>query len=493
MKSFFYHDKGRDGVLNVLLILLSAILLGAFTLFPSPAKAFNQGIGMGTVEQLIDENAQDVEITGGSISGLTSLGVGKSDGTAGGNTTIYATRTSIFTYDAANWNEDGVTWTMTGTGPLVHVTGNTTTVTATTTEAIVAGTTYRVTITGTGAGGTASYTLGGVTGTTIAASGAIAIEDFITASTTGALIITPASACTVSITSVAVEKLTDATGDLTVDGNLIVRSPAYFSSSVLAGRSGVSSNPDYSFLLDSNTGIAGIYPDQIDFILGGVSRIRFNGAIQLLGNLDPIQFGSANDVQLNRDAANVLSQRRTTNQQTFRIYNTGDAVGTLTNYERLALTGVQGASVNLTAETAGTGGDNLDIVLTPAGTGIVKTGKAMLSNQTKTISTTPVTLTANEIANATIFVTTGASVINLPAGSAALDGAKVTFRSIAAVVFSIDPNGTQIIDLAGTDLAGGNKITSDGTSGAAIKLIWDNTGTKWRTIDANRLFIDGGA
>jgi hypothetical protein len=42
------------------------------------------------------------------------------------------------------------------------------------------------------------------------------------------------------------------------------------------------------------------------------------------------------------------------------------------NYERLTFTGVQGASVNVTAETAGTGGDNLDVVITPAGTGALK-------------------------------------------------------------------------------------------------------------------------
>ncbi|MGK3946325.1 hypothetical protein ABK046_49225, partial [Streptomyces caeruleatus] len=42
------------------------------------------------------------------------------------------------------------------------------------------------------------------------------------------------------------------------------------------------------------------------------------------------------------------------------------------NFERLTLTGVAGTSVNITAETLGTGGDNLDIVLTPAGTGRVR-------------------------------------------------------------------------------------------------------------------------
>ncbi len=112
---------------------------------------------------------------------------------------------------------------------------------------------------------------------------------------------------------------------------------------------------------------------------------------------------------------------------------------------------------------------------------------------TKTVSTTPVTLTANEIADGLILVTTGASVINLPAGDATLDGAPVKFRSIAAVAFSVYPNGSQVIDLAGTDLTGGNKITSDGTAGVEYTLVWDNTASKWRTLSISGTVIDGGA
>ena len=75
------------------------------------------------------------------------------------------------------------------------------------------------------------------------------------------------------------------------------------------------------------------------------------------------------DVRLYRDAAGSLALRNGTNQQSFSVYNT---YTDSSNYERLKLTGVAGTSVNITAETLGTGGDNLDIVLTPAGTGLVK-------------------------------------------------------------------------------------------------------------------------
>lgn len=142
---------------------------------------------------------------------------------AGKNLTINATLGSeLITWTDAGWNEDGVTWTFVG-GVLTHVTGNTTTVTAAGVTCVV-GTTYKVVITGTGGGGTATYTLGGATGTTIADSGAIAIEDYITAVTTASLIITPASACTVAITNISVKALTDATGDVTVQGDLFVGS-----------------------------------------------------------------------------------------------------------------------------------------------------------------------------------------------------------------------------------------------------------------------------
>ncbi len=49
------------------------------------------------------------------------------------------------------------------------------------------------------------------------------------------------------------------------------------------------------------------------------------------------------------------------------------------NYERLTLTGVAGTSVNITAETLGTGADNLDLLLTSAGTGSVYTNNKFQS------------------------------------------------------------------------------------------------------------------
>lgn len=65
----------------------------------------------------------------------------------------------------------------------------------------------------------------------------------------------------------------------------------------------------------------------------------------------------------------VVEQRYKTNAQTYRLYGTyTDA----SNYERLSLSTTAGSSVTLAAETAGTGADNLDILLKPAGTGTVQ-------------------------------------------------------------------------------------------------------------------------
>jgi hypothetical protein len=72
------------------------------------------------------------------------------------------------------------------------------------------------------------------------------------------------------------------------------------------------------------------------------------------------------DVVLAKDASHVLAQRLGVNAQTFRVYATyTDA----SNYERMAITGSA-----ITVETAGTGADNIDLTLTPAGTGVLKFG-----------------------------------------------------------------------------------------------------------------------
>ena len=122
------------------------------------------------------------------------------------------------------------------------------------------------------------------------------------------------------------------------------------------------------------------------FTTAGNIRIADASTLGWSSTVDPT---ATQDVILRRDAAATLAQRNGTTQQIFRLYNTTDAG--LTNYERLTLTGVAGTSVNITAETLGTGGDNLDIVLTPAGTGKVRLPDGLSTQLALAFTTTATT------------------------------------------------------------------------------------------------------
>ncbi len=174
------------------------------------------------------------------------------------------------------------------------------------------------------------------------------------------------------------------TGALTIaSGTLTASAPALNISMTANGPGVVFSS---SKITVTNTSSAEVR--NFELVVGGVTKyyINENGEIYWGGasggSADPnwvytkrlaLTDGTtryATDAALYRDAAATLAQRNGTTQQIFRLYNTyTDA----SNYERLTLTGVAGTSVNITAETLGTGGDNLDLVLTPAGTGTVKT------------------------------------------------------------------------------------------------------------------------
>jgi len=129
----------------------------------------------------------------------------------------------------------------------------------------------------------------------------------------------------------------------------------------------------------TGSGIFKNYANTLSISAGGAERLLVTAdavhstapLLSVYPDSSALAFGAASDIKLYRDAAATLAQRNGTTQQISRIYNTyTDA----SNYERLTLTGVAGTSVNITAETLGTGGDNLDIVLTPAGTGRVVIG-----------------------------------------------------------------------------------------------------------------------
>jgi len=200
--------------------LLFAFLIAILIPFSAYAQVIGPGSGM--IGGIPHTFSWDVDI------GSTS---------AGKNLNVNATLgTEKITWTALGWDEGGVEWTVAGT-PIVitHATGNTTALTSTLASAIVAGVTYKIVITYTQVAGTCIYTLGGVTGSSIATSAtSTSITDYITAATTGQMIITPLTTSNIVISSISIKALTDATGDLTVDGNLTVRSPVTFNSPVFS-------------------------------------------------------------------------------------------------------------------------------------------------------------------------------------------------------------------------------------------------------------------
>ena len=74
---------------------------------------------------------------------------------------------------------------------------------------------------------------------------------------------------------------------------------------------------------------------------------------------------------LTKEANYTLAQHSGTNAQTYRLYQT---YTDSSNYERLTLKRGSRIEIFNSRETAGTGADNLDILLTPAGTGSVGIG-----------------------------------------------------------------------------------------------------------------------
>jgi hypothetical protein len=228
-----------------------------------------------------------------------------------------------------------------------------------------------------------------VQGTTITAT---TLTEYITAVSTAKIYFSGTAAVTATITSVSVQKLTDSTGDLTVDGNIRARSQ-FLASEVQGAGSGVW-YPQYSFSSDPTTGIGarggvGAGYAGIVYVTGGGSLMASfsTSGMGVLRDGGSISLGASSDTVIGRDAANAWAVRNSSTQQTFRIYNTADAaMGTQTNYERLSITGVAGTSVNFTAESAGTGAANIDMIFTPKGTGALKTPNLVETAMYTTVS-----------------------------------------------------------------------------------------------------------
>lgn len=272
--------------------------------------------------------------------------------TAGQNQIVNATEGSELApaLIAGNWTgTDG--WSVSN-NTLVRVAGvGSGTISPTAASPIVAGKVYKLTYTVASKTGFNYASVGSVIGLEGIAVGVY--THYITANSTGKLtFICPVSTYTMTISQVSLKELIPNTGTVTVDGRLILNSGIYSSNGIQA----IDINSSLGTI-----GMAGAKASTSGYGLVVNSNIMTPNLIYATG----FSYGSTSYLYLS-EAANTASVRNATNQQNFRVYNKYTDTN---NYERLVLTGVQGTSVNIKAESAGTGSANLDIVLTPKGTG----------------------------------------------------------------------------------------------------------------------------
>ncbi|MGH6625151.1 MAG: hypothetical protein ACRECD_01165 [Burkholderiaceae bacterium] len=145
---------------------------------------------------------------------------------------------------------------------------------------------------------------------------------------------------------------------------------------------GTAAAPSYAFasqpssgMFLATAGVVGLVADGQVFAWGDSSwGFRLSTSTLGLG----IVGSNTADVRLERDAANSLAQRNGVNAQAGRTY-TSFTDGS--NYERFGLNTALGV-ITLAAESAGTGSANIDLALSPLGTGRIKIANGMTANGT---------------------------------------------------------------------------------------------------------------
>jgi hypothetical protein len=318
---------------------------GAFTGSMTAASATQNGYLSSTDWDTFNSKFSS---TGGTISGDTSVG----STSAGHSQAIYATEGSEMApaLEAAGWTATNG-WAA-GSGSLVRTSNASTgTCTPSGTFTVTTGRIYKVVFTVSAVSGYNYYSIGGVGYEPLTAT---TYTHYITAANANKITFTSLASATCTITAVSVKELAPGTGDLSVFGRLLVTDGLY----TMSARRAISIHPELG-----TVGLAGAAASAAGYGLSVTGHILASLNIYANG----FSWSSQSFLYLN-EAANTASIRNAANQQTLRVYNT---YTNASNYERLAVSGVAGASLNLTAETAGTGADNLDMILTPAGTGRV--------------------------------------------------------------------------------------------------------------------------
>jgi len=102
-----------------------------------------------------------------------------------------------------------------------------------------------------------------------------------------------------------------------------------------------------------------LYTGNSQFVMGNIGSISWTNS----GD----SYAGTQDLYIYRDVANTLALRNSTSAQTFNGYYSYTDVS---NYQRWALK-TAASSIEIAAESAGTGASNIDVKLTPKGTGNV--------------------------------------------------------------------------------------------------------------------------
>jgi hypothetical protein len=130
---------------------------------------------------------------------------------------------------------------------------------------------------------------------------------------------------------------------------------------------GSAADPAYSFAAATGMGISNV-GGNLTFSTNNTRRMHVgSGAFEVDG---AHAIGWMSNTYLYRDAAGIIAQRNGVNAQSFRVYYSyTDA----SNYARAAIN-TSATAVTLAAETVGSGADDIDVVLSPAGVGLAKVG-----------------------------------------------------------------------------------------------------------------------
>jgi hypothetical protein len=214
---------------------------------------------------------------------------------------------------------------------------------------------YTLSMTGTG-----TITLSGTSSGTLVGSGANTVVSRTFTPTAGTLTLTPSGSCT----TVQLELGSVFSGYTATTGSAVTTTNniSIPSGQVLASP-GTASLPSIA-LGFANTGIFSSSGSALAFTIAGTTKFQIIGSDLGFVSNGSFYWGTSSDLVLNRDAANILAQRNSTNAQTFRLYNTyTDA----SNYERHS--NVWSSNVLYAKnENAGTGSARLFIPVTGATT-----------------------------------------------------------------------------------------------------------------------------